>query len=118
MNKEQIKEVEKLKKLFPTARPGMIEVFMEALELHARKNSDYNNGIIDGSNSYSDNRIIINNDFELVAKFCDIRRKYARLQNAIVNKREMKVDEKLEDTAIDLLVYSGMFLEFIKKINK
>jgi len=117
MNKEQIKEFEKLKKLFSTARPGVIKVFIEALELHAKKNNDYNNGIIDNSNTYNDNRIITNNDFELVAKFCDIRRKYARLQNVIVNKREMKVDEKLEDTAIDLLVYSALFLEHIKTIK-
>jgi len=110
-------EIKKLEKTFPTARPGFIKVLMEALELHAKKNNDYNSGETKKPQTYTDGQSKMNSDFELIAKFCDIRRKYSRLYNSIVNKREMKVDEKLEDTTIDLLVYSALFLEYIKYIK-
>ena len=103
-----------LEEQFPTARPGFIKVLTEALELHARKNNDYNGGNTTSVQLYNDAQPETNKEFEMIAKFCDIRRKYGRLYNAIAIKREMKVDEKLEDTAIDLLVYSALFLEFIK----
>lgn len=100
---------DELKKQFPTAKPEFIDCLMEILELHAKKNNDYN-----GSNYWIQNY----NEFETYSKFADVRRKYSRLYHFIVNKTKMKVDEKVEDTAIDLCVYAILFYDYIKRFKK
>jgi hypothetical protein len=87
--------------IFPTARTGFIKILMEALELHAKKNADYN-GV------YKD-EVSPNND--IVAKFFDVRRKYGRLKHLILDENEMQVDEKLMDTALDLGNYGFLLAE-------
>ena len=40
---EDIYELEhSIELVFPTARPGFIKILVQALELHAKKNNDYN----------------------------------------------------------------------------
>lgn len=101
---EKNKIVEYLKNNFPDARTGFIEALVNALELHSRKNSDYTGASITP---------LIFSDFETTSKFCDIRRKYSRLYHFIAEKNKLKVNETVEDTAIDLLVYAGLFVEYL-----
>ena len=105
MNKEEIINI--LINKFPTARAGFIEVLYDALELHSKKNADY----------VSTDFVQKYNHVETVAKFLDIRRKYSRLENIIVNEHEVKVDEKLEDTVIDLGNYAFLFAEYIANLK-
>lgn len=98
-----------LAELYPTARPGFVEILIDALELHSRKNNDYNGG---KSNPIEIGKI------EMISKFLDVRRKYSRLHHMIAEENEMKVDEKLEDTAIDLAVYAILLTEQIRATNK
>lgn len=103
MNEDRIKK--ELEKEYPTARKGFIDILVDSLSLHAKKNHDYNPAKeIDPA----DHR------FELLYKFADIRRKYTRLYNAVVEKKEMKVDESLLDTVTDLGVYAFLMAEYIK----
>lgn len=94
-----------LKEYFPSARPGFIEALLQALAIHSKKNHDYNGKVVP----------IVFNDFETKSKFSDIRRKYSRLFHMVAEEQEMQVDEKLEDTVLDLVVYSALFLEYIKE---
>lgn len=98
------KEIEKyLIDKFPEARSGFIKTIVSALDIHANKNHDYNSK--DSIQKY--------NAIETLAKFLDIRRKYSRIENIIMNELQYKVNETLEDSAIDLGVYSFLFAEYI-----
>ena len=100
-------DIAALKKLllekFPTARPGLVSVLVDALDIHARKNHDYNGKLAEKDPS----------TFELHGKFFDIRRKYNRLLNAIEGNGVTMVNENLEDTALDLGVYAFLMAEYI-----
>lgn len=101
--------VQKLSEIYPTARPGFINVLIDALELHARKNNDYNGTKIDK---------IPFTTFETMAKMADVRRKYSRLYHLLAENVEPKVDENLEDTVIDLGVYAFLLLEYLREAKK
>lgn len=90
---------------YPNSRPGFIAILIDALELHEKKNHDYN----------KDNSEIAISEFETYAKFADVRRKYSRLYNLMVEKKVMKVDEQLEDTIIDLGNYAFLLAEYLKQ---
>lgn len=102
----QMKKI--LETAYPNARVGFIEVIVDALDLHARKNHDYN-----GASS-----VQIYNKFEAFSKLNDVRRKYSRLYHLMAEEEKMKVDERLEDTAIDLGVYAFLLTEYIRGLNK
>jgi hypothetical protein len=91
-----------LKENYPTARPGFVEVLVEALETHSKKNNDYNG-----------RKVLFPADVESL--FYDIRRKFGRLYNLLSEETKPKVDEKLKDTAIDLGNYSFLLAEELKK---
>lgn len=107
MNKEDIKFA--LISSFPTARPGFIETLVDALELHAKKNNDYNGEF---------QKAMEISKFETMSKFADVRRKYSRLYHLIAEEKEMKVDEQLKDTAIDLGVYAFLLTEYLNALKK
>lgn len=99
-NRELVEEaIETLKKQFPTARPRLIEVLVECIELHARKNNDYN-GDMDLYRATG-----------VVGRFCDIWRKVIRLFNAIIQKTEMVVSENTIETSNDMIVYTALLTE-------
>ena len=81
----------------------IIEVLLEALELHARKNHDY-----------TGNAKINPFDLGLKGRFHDLNRKFSRIYHIMWENREIKVDEKLEDTAMDLGNYSFLLVEDLK----
>lgn len=96
-----------LQKDFPNARPGYLEVVVQAIELHAKKNNDYN-----GSKPLFAERPT------LQEMFYDIKRKYSRLHHLIMGGTDPQVDEKLEDTALDLGNYGFLLAEdIISKIK-
>ena len=103
---EQINKI--LQTAYPTARTGFIKVVVDALELHAKKNNDYN----------GKTEVLTINKFETMAKFADVRRKYSRLYHLIAEEAEMKVDEQLEDTAIDLGVYAFLLTAYLRLLKK
>ena len=90
---------------YPTARKGFIRVLVRALDTHARKNNDYNG-----------KKVLFPATVESL--YHDIRRKFGRLYNIMDETTEVMVDEKLEDTAIDLGVYSLLMAELIKDMPK
>lgn len=89
----------KLKEIYPTARPRLIEILFEVLELHARKNNDYNGNM----DLYRATGVI--------GRFCDIWRKVIRMFNAIVLNTNMVVDENLIETGKDSIVYHALLVE-------
>ena len=93
--------------LYPNARPGFVKILVAALDIHSKKNHDYNN---------TDVQEYI--PFETLGKFFDIRRKYSRLNTIISREGSFLVDETLEDTALDLGVYALLFAEYIKEYDK
>ena len=106
MTKIEIKNM--LYREFPEARKGFIDVLIDALELHTKKNHDYN----------SKENIDKYNTLEKFAKFIDIRRKYSRTENIMSNDLGIKVEESLEETSIDLGVYAFLFCEYLKNSSK
>lgn len=90
---------------YPKARPGFIEVVVDAIELHAKKNHDYNG-------DKEENKLDV---LGVTGKFCDIWRKVSRLYHVIMEKSIPMVDESVEDTAIDLGVYAFLMVEKIKE---
>lgn len=90
---------EELIKLYPHARPRLIQIFLECIELHAKKTHDYNG------------KMDLYRATGVKGRFCDIWRKVIRLFNAIMNENKMMVDESLKDTANDLIVYSALLIE-------
>lgn len=99
---EQMNKI--LETAYPNARVGFIRVLVDALDLHARKNHDYNGAL----------SVQVHNKFEMYSKLNDVRRKYSRLYHLLAEEKEMKVDEQLEDTAIDLGVYAFLLTEYIR----
>ncbi len=91
-----------LRKAYPTARPEFIDVLIEALETHAKKNNDYNGSAplfpATGESLYF-----------------DIRRKFGRLHNIIQSNEDPMVDESIKDTALDLGVYAFLLVEELRK---
>ncbi len=85
---------------YPTARPGFVKILVQALELHAKKNHDYN-----GTSP------LFTPDIKSL--YYDLRRKFSRLHNLITENAVNMVDEKLEDTVMDLGVYSLLMAEEI-----
>lgn len=98
MNKEVLAILEDN---YPTARKGFIRILLKALELHAQKNNDYNG-----------KRVLFPASVDSL--YHDIRRKFGRLYNIFDEKTEVMVDEKLEDTVIDLANYSLLMAEKIQ----
>ena len=92
-----------LQEQYPDARPGFILMVTRLLELHANKNHDYN-----GKNQED-----IISEFETAAKFADVRRKFSRLYHAIAEKNDLKVNESMRETSIDLAVYAILFAEYM-----
>ena len=100
---EQMNKI--LETAYPTARPGFIRVLVDALDLHSKKNADYNGLEIKECEKGA---------IETFVKMMDVRRKYSRLHRLIIEEQNMKVDEQLEDTAIDLGVYAFLLTEQIR----
>lgn len=103
LGEQQIAAIEQMKKnlteLYPTARPELINILFECIDLHARKNNDYN-GDMDLYRATG-----------IVGRFCDIWRKVIRMFNAIVLKTNMVVDENLIETGKDSIVYHALLVE-------
>lgn len=97
-----------LRTAYPDAREGFVKVMIDALALHAAKNHDYNGRGKDPDMS----------EFETMAKFADIRRKYSRMFHMIAENQTHHVPESITDTAIDLFVYAGLFVEYIESLKK
>lgn len=95
--------LEKVKKelieAFPTARPRLIQIFIDTIDLHARKNNDYN-GNMDLYRATG-----------VVGRFCDIWRKVIRMFNAIILETKLVVDENLKETGKDMMVYDALLVE-------
>ena len=107
MKQQEIQElVSILKVKFPDARAGFIEVLIEALELHARKNHDY-----------TGNKEFNPFDLGLKGRFHDLNRKFSRIYHIMWEEQEIKVDEKLEDTVIDLGNYCFLLAEELNNIK-
>jgi hypothetical protein len=90
-----------LRQKFPGARGGFIDVLVEALALHEKKNHDYN-GIAPLFPATSN------------MLFHDIRRKFGRLYTQMENGESYKINESLLDTVIDLGNYSFLLAEKLK----
>lgn len=99
--------ITEIRTAFPYARLGFIKIMVDAIELHSKKNHDYN-----GPHEVEPIKQ------ELLAKFLDIRRKYNRLHHTVIEEEKVLVDEKLEDTVIDLGNYAFLFAEYLKTIKK
>jgi hypothetical protein len=104
MTKEEL--IASLGNSFPYANTKFIEVLADAIELHNSKNHDYRGG----KKTYEHEH----DDFEKIAMFLDIRRKYSRLEN-IVKGNKALVDETILDTAIDLGVYAFLFAAYLRE---
>ena len=87
-----------LQKDFPEARYGFIKILIQALELHAKKNNDYNG-----------KKVLFPATVESL--YYDVKRKFGRLYNIIEQETQVQVDEKLEDTVIDLGNYAFLLAE-------
>jgi len=94
--------------LYPTARPKFIEIVLDAIEIHAKKNNDYNGG---GSVD------IFYNMFGLNGRFYDIWRKVQRLHSIIISKTKVMVKESAIDTAKDLGNYAFLLAEDIERYS-
>ena len=77
-----------------------LELSEKAFELHFRKNQDY------GGADFK-------NVLGLKGRFSDVFRKIARLKTALWDSKELLVKEGVEDTAIDLVVYSMLMWDEI-----
>ncbi len=88
---------------YPTARKGFIRILVKALELHAKKNNDYNG-----------KKVLFPASVESL--YHDIRRKFGRLYNIMDSGGEVMVDEKLEDTVLDLGNYSFLMAEMMEEM--
>ena len=93
LTEEETKELEliiqRVKELFPSARPRLIEILFHCIGLHAMKNNDYN-GNMDLYRATG-----------VRGRFCDIWRKVIRMFNAIMLNTEMVVNENLIETSND-----------------
>lgn len=90
---------------YPTARKGFIRVLVKALEIHAKKNNDYNG-----------KKVLFPATVESL--YHDIRRKFGRLYNIFAEGSEVMVDEKLEDTVLDLGNYAFLMAELMEEMPK
>lgn len=88
-----------LKKNFPTARPRLIEILIDTIDLHARKNNDYNGNME------------LYRATGVKGRFCDIWRKVIRMFNAIMLDTKMVVNENLLETCDDNIVYTALLRE-------
>jgi hypothetical protein len=97
--------IDLLKQTYPNARPGFVEVLVEALEIHAKKNKDYNGAkpLFPATGA---------------SLFYDLQRKFGRLYNIIQSEEDPQVSESLIDTALDLGVYSFLMVEKLKEDKK
>ena len=104
ITREQL--TEQLKKDFPTARPGFLDIVASAIYLHASKNNDYN-----GTKPLFPATV--------QSLYHDLKRKFGRLYNFLENTdKHMMVSESLEDTALDLGVYAFLMSEKIRENKK
>lgn len=87
---------------YPTARVGFIRILIKALSIHAKKNNDYNGKHVLFPPSVN-------------SLYQDIKRKMGRLYNIMDGKTEVMVDEKLEDTVLDLGNYAFLLAEEMQK---
>ena len=88
---------------FRGARPRVVELAFEALELHAKKNNDYTGN---GPEYLS---------MGLHGRLCDVLRKVNRLHTFVVKGVRNMVPETLKDTAIDLAVYALLLAEDLER---
>lgn len=79
-------------------RTRFYQICDKAWRLHHRKNKDY------GHSELGD-------VLGLKGRFVDLWRKITRLKTKIWDNQSYEVDEKAEDTAIDLIVYAIMFYD-------
>jgi hypothetical protein len=94
-----------LKTALRTARPGFVELAVDAMALHAQKNNDYTNGKEFAS-------------LGLTGRFCDICRKVNRLHTLIIVGKRRMSKESQRDTALDLAVYALLLAEDLERDSK
>lgn len=97
--------VAELKQRFPSARPRLIELAVEAISLHADKNNDYHGGGSGGEFA----------SLGLVGRLHDLTRKIGRLHNFIVRGGRQMTKENLRDTSLDLAVYALLMTEDLER---
>ena len=90
--RNEISTVQCIMDEFPEASDQFVEIMVKAIALHEKKRHDYN-----GPNFVQEH-----NTFMTMGKFWDIKRKFDRLNNKMVEGIDYKVDESFEDTLLDL----------------
>ena len=88
-----------------TVYPSIFDNILEQMsDLHARKNSDYGDAAYEGYKEFGITYYII-----------QLHNKLNRLKSLTKDASKPQVNESLEDTLIDLAVYSVMALEALKR---
>ena len=95
------KDTKGLKTVYPTIFDNILE---QMSDLHARKNSDYGDSAYEGYKEFGITYYII-----------QLHNKLNRLKSLTRTDNRPQVNESLEDTLIDLAVYSVMALEALKR---
>jgi len=77
------------------------DVMEQARALREKKNADYGNGFLEAYNNPKE----LNTKLGDVVIYFDLYRKFKRIENILLNSKEVKVaDETVEDTLLDMSI--------------